>query len=290
MGEFMSTGVGRVIFDRAEDLWKAFGKFMKNKSAVRFVVFLRLHFADDDKPYSHSLKGSRGKDGRWMYPLPDSLKDTEPMTEEQIRQGVKSIVDFVDGYVRKHRLEKRWEALLIKYDPIFRKWGSVEDCLDGTQLGFYALIGLGYNGPLWAPMVARQFALEAIEALQRSDRLAATMLLGKGLRWIEPRFIVSDPSKLYSERAKSGGKGLANVYGEPIRVLAEAYLLQRSGHTWDSYRGVAEEVESYLTENHKTELLASALKPENLQDNLVRWFRESPERFLIKLSSNSERV
>ena len=122
--------------------------------------------------------------------------------------------------MRKHRLEKRWEELLIKYDPIFRKWGSVEDCLDGTQLGVYALVGLGYNGALWAPMVARQFAPEAIEALERNDHLAATILLGKGMHWIEPGVIIPDPSKLYSERAKSGGKGLANVYGEPIRVLA----------------------------------------------------------------------
>ncbi|WP_157826838.1 hypothetical protein [Macromonas nakdongensis] len=286
----MSARIKRVIFDRAEDLWKAFGKFMKNKSAVRFVVFLRLHFADDDKPYSYSLKGSRGKDGRWMYPPPDSLKDTEPMTEEQIRQGVKSIVDFVDGYVRKHRLEKRWEELLIKYDPIFRKWGSVEDCLDGTQLGVYALVGLGYNGALWAPMVARQFALEAIEALQKSDHLAATILLGKGMHWIEPGVIIPDPSKLYSERARSGGKALADKDIEPIKKLTEAYLLQRSDHTWGTFRAVAEEVSSYLIRNHEEAFHHSRILPENLPVTLVGWFRESPERFLIKLSSNSKRV
>lgn len=286
----MSTRVKRVIFDRAEDLWKAFGKFMKNKSAVRFVVGIRLQFEGEEKTRDYFLRGIRDKDGRWIYPPPDSLKDTEPLTEEQVRQGVKSIVDFVDGYVRKHRLEKRWEELLIKYAPIFRKWGSVEDCLDGTQLGVYALVGLGYNGALWAPMVARQFALEAIEALERNDHLAATILMGKGMRWIEPKFIIPDPSKLYLERARSGGKALADKDIEPIKKLTEAYLLQRSDHTWGTFRAVAEEVSSYLIGNHEEAFHHSRILPENLPVTLVGWFRESPERFLIKLSSNSKRV
>ena len=124
---------------------------LRNKNVIGFRLEAKVWHLDSDKPLIVRMNGKRASDGGWGM---QSVKEENPHTPksaEALRSKLISIDERISKYIRQHGLDAEWKELMGSLEDALKSGRSLEDLEFGTELGFRAALGYGYDAPFYAP-------------------------------------------------------------------------------------------------------------------------------------------